>query len=421
MELLSVEFLSALAAIVVIDLVLAGDNAIVIALAARGLPAHLRKPAIVWGTLGAIVVRTAMTLVVVWLLKVPGLLAIGGSLLIYIAWKLVIDNDSGDGHKLGGGTTFFAAMKTIVVADALMGLDNVLAVAGAAQGSFVLVVCGLLISIPIVIWGSQLILKLVERHPVIVYIGAGVLAWTAVKMIVSEPLLHDFLAAYPAVAWAAYLLVIGGVVGAGFLVNHAEVRARVVAHLVEDFATPAHATVAVRTTTGGSAMSNVLLPVDGSPNSLRAVRHVVNQYMNDRGLEVHLLHVRTPLSQHVARFLSRGSRMRFHREEADKALAPARAMLTRFGVPFAEHVELGAKAETITRTAQRLGAGQIVMGTARKNSFTRLIEDSVTNRVLELTQVPVQVVAGDSVSQLERFGIPVGIAAVVMLVLAAVD
>src|SRR5215218_7057708 len=123
MEVFSAEFLSALAAIVVIDLVLAGDNAIVIALAARGLPVHLRKSAIVWGTVGAIVVRTAMTLVVVWLLKVPGLLAVGGALLVWIAWKLVIDNDSEDAHLLGGSTAFWGTMKTIVVADALMGRD----------------------------------------------------------------------------------------------------------------------------------------------------------------------------------------------------------------------------------------------------------------------------------------------------------
>src|SRR6476661_9566289 len=153
MELLSTEFLSALLAIIVIDLVLAGDNAIVIALAARGLPAHLRKSAIIWGTVGAIVVRTAMTLVVVWLLKIPGLLAVGGSLLVYIAWKLVIENDNEEGHKIGGGTTFLGAMKTIVVADALMGLDNVLAVAGAAHGDFSLVVIGLLVSVPIVVFG----------------------------------------------------------------------------------------------------------------------------------------------------------------------------------------------------------------------------------------------------------------------------
>ena len=421
MELLSTEFLSALAAIIVIDLVLAGDNAIVIALAARGLPVHLRKPAIMWGTLGAIVVRTAMTLVVVWLLRIPGLLAVGGSLLVWIAWKLVIDNDSGDAHKLGGGTTFWGAMKTIVVADALMGLDNVLAVAGAAQGSFVLVVMGLVISIPIVIWGSQLILKFVERYPVIVYVGAGVLAWTAVKMVTSEPLLQDVLAEFPVIAWAAYALVVGGIVVGGFLVNHAEVRARIAGHLVDLSGTPEVQSIPTGFSKGGVAMSKVLIPVDGSTNALRAVRHVVTQFMSNHQLDVHLLHVRTPLSQHVARFLSRGTRASFHRDEADKALSAAREMLKRFGIPHSEHVELGDKAETITRVAHDIGAAEIVMGTARKNSFTRLVEDSVTNRVLELTEVPVQVVAGEAVSKLERFGVPAGIAAALALLFVAAE
>jgi YjbE family integral membrane protein len=420
MELFSAEFLSALAAIVVIDLVLAGDNAIVIALAARGLPTHLRKPAIVWGTVGAIVVRTAMTLVVVWLLRIPGLLAVGGALLVWIAYKLVIDNDNADAHKLRGGTTFWAAMKTIVVADALMGLDNVLAVAGASQGSFVLVVAGLLISIPIVIWGSQLILKLVERYSVIVYIGGGVLAWTAVKMVTSEPLLQNVLANYPVIVWTAYALVIGAVVGGGFLVNHAEMRKRIAQHLIELSTTPAKQVRRAGISSGGVVMSKVLLPIDGSTNSLRAARHVVNQFMNQR-VEVHLLHVRTPLSQHVARFLSRGTRAAFHVAEAEKALAPARELLQRFGVPCTEHVELGAKAEAITRLAQELGAAQIVMGTARKNSLTRLVEDSVTNRVLELTQVPVEIVAGEAVSKLERFGLPAGIAAALALLFVAAD
>jgi nucleotide-binding universal stress UspA family protein len=168
-------------------------------------------------------------------------------------------------------------------------------------------------------------------------------------------------------------------------------------------------------------MSRVLLPFDGSPSALNAVRHVVNQYMRDHDLEVHLLHVRTPLTQHAARFLSRNTRAGFHRDEADKALAPGREMLKRFGVPFSEHVELGRRAETITRAAARLKVAQIVMGTTRKNSLTRLIEDSVTNRVLELTQVPVQLVAGESASKLERFGLPAGIAAALALVVIAVD
>ena len=219
MDFFSVEFLSALLAIVVIDLVLAGDNAIVIALAARSLPAALRKKAIIWGTLGAIVVRAAMTLVVVWLLMVPGLRFLGGLALIWIAYQLLAaKHDEGSAHGKPADN-FRSAMKTIIAADALMGLDNVLAVAGAAKGSFLLVVLGLLISIPIVVWGSTLILKWVDRFPVIVYIGAGVLAWTAAQMVLHEPMLMPYLQDRGPLKVTVYLLVILGVLLAGLLVG----------------------------------------------------------------------------------------------------------------------------------------------------------------------------------------------------------
>jgi len=421
MELFSTEFLSALMAIVVIDLVLAGDNAIVIALAARNLPPQLRTKAIVWGTFGAIAVRTAMTLVVVWLLKVPGLLFLGGTVLVWIAYKLLASNNGGEHHKVDAAAGFWSAMRTIVVADALMGLDNVLAVAGAAQGSFLLVVLGLLISIPIVIWGSQLILKWVERFSVIVYAGAGVLAWTAVKMMASEPLVEAWIAQHPPVAWVAYTAVIGGVLSSGFMANHGKARARVASHLVEITVTPVPATAGTGITNGGNAMVKVLIPVDGSANSLKAVQHVVNRFIENHLMEVHLLHVRTPLTQNAARFISKRNRASWHREEADKALASSRGMLEKFGIPHAAHVELGDRAETIDRVAQRLRVNQIVMGTARKNSLTRLVEDSVTNRVLELVQVPVEVVAGEAISAIERIGVPAGLGAALALLIAAAD
>jgi len=218
MEIFSPEFFSALAAIIVIDLVLAGDNAIVIALAARGVPKHLQRKAILWGTVGAIVVRTSMTVVVVWLLKIPGLLLIGGLMLIWIAYRLLAA-DSGEDPNVSPASNFWGAMKTIVVADAVMGLDNVLAVAGAAHGNFLLVVLGLLISIPIVIWGSTLILHWVERFPSIIYIGSAVLAWTAAKMVLSEPLVKAYFETHSALQWAVYGLVIGGVLGLGYMRN----------------------------------------------------------------------------------------------------------------------------------------------------------------------------------------------------------
>ncbi len=219
MELFSPEFFSALLAIIVIDLVLAGDNAIVIAMAARNLPAHLQKKAILWGAIGAIAVRSAMTLVVVYLLKIPGLMLIGGLLLVWIAYRLLSPSQGKDEHGQAS-TTFWGAMKTIVIADAIMGLDNVLAVTGASHGSYVLVVLGLLISIPIVIWGSTQILKLVERFPSVIYLGAGVLAWTAAKMITSEPMSKDWLASqHSAMEYVIQVVVVFGVLISGYIAS----------------------------------------------------------------------------------------------------------------------------------------------------------------------------------------------------------
>ena len=209
----SPEFLSALLAIVVIDLVLAGDNAIVIALAARNLPKPLQRRAVLWGTVGAVVVRASLTVGVLWLLQIPGLMLAGGALLMWIAYRLLTGDDGGREHDLAPAMSFWAAMRTIVIADAVMGLDNVLAVAGAAHGSMLLVVLGLLISIPIVVWGSTLILHWIERFPSILYIGGAVLAWTAAKMIVGEPMVEAELAARPGFVTSIYVAVIGGVLG----------------------------------------------------------------------------------------------------------------------------------------------------------------------------------------------------------------
>jgi YjbE family integral membrane protein len=216
MEVFSTGFLPALAAIIIIDLVLAGDNAIVIALAARNLPAHLRTRAIVWGTVGAIVVRTVLTLAVVWLLKVPGLMLAGGLMLLWIAYRL-LTQQGGDGTHVSPASSFIGAMQTIIVADAVMGLDNVLAVAGAASGNWVLVVCGLLISVPIVIWGSTLILKWIERYPSIVYVGGAVLAWTAAKMTIGEPFVEEWLG--NRVTWPIFAAFILGTLGLALLTN----------------------------------------------------------------------------------------------------------------------------------------------------------------------------------------------------------
>ncbi|GAA1373797.1 MULTISPECIES: TerC family protein [Peribacillus] len=211
MDFLSGEFISGLLAIIMIDLVLAGDNAILIGLAARKLPKEQQKKVIIWGAVGAIVIRIIATLLVVWLLEVPGLHLIGGLLLVWIAYKLLIDEEE---HDVKPADSMWAAIKTIIIADALMGLDNVLAVAGASHGNFTLVVIGLLVSIPVVMYGSTLILKLIERFPFIIIIGAGILGWTAAKMIVAEPFMHDYFA-NPFIKYGFEAIVVIGILFAG--------------------------------------------------------------------------------------------------------------------------------------------------------------------------------------------------------------
>ena len=177
------QFLSALLAIVVIDLVLAGDNAIVIALAARGLPAHLQRRAIVWGAVGAIAVRSLMTVVVVWLLNIPGLLLAGGVLLLWIAYRLLVPEAQSTRNEDTRATTFWGAMRTIVIADAVMGLDNVLAVAGAAREHPGILVVGLVFAVALMGIAANLIARYIERYRWIAWVGLLVILYVAGKMI----------------------------------------------------------------------------------------------------------------------------------------------------------------------------------------------------------------------------------------------
>jgi YjbE family integral membrane protein len=418
-EMLSGEFLSALLAIVIIDLVLAGDNAIVIALAARRVPQHLQRRAIAWGTAGAIIVRSALTGIVVWLLNVPGLLLVGGLLLVWIAYRLLVPEKEKTGVASSDVSTFWPAIRTVVVADTVMGLDNVLGVAGAAHGSYLLVVCGLLVSVPIVIWGSTLLLQFVERYPSFVYLGSAVLAWTAVKMMVAEPFLGEFITANRFVVVLLYILVVPSVLWAGFARNHRSLESRIHARLAAFADRGLGAPKAPAADQVEGAMLKVLVPVDDSPNAQRAVRHVANEFHKNVALEVHLLNVQRPLSKHVASFVSKGIRDDFHRQQADKALQPARQTLDNLAVPYVVHTEVGHKARVIAAMASCLHCDHIVMSTARKNSLTRMLEDSTTNKVLELTDVPVELIAGDAVSKVERYGIPAAIGGALALLLFA--
>lgn len=213
MDMLSTpDFWIGLMKIIWINIILSGDNAVVIALAARSLPPDQQKKAIFWGSAAAVILRIVLTVVAVKLLALSYLQIIGGVLLLWIGVQLLSsDEDGEDGHKTSGG--LMAAVRTILIADLVMSLDNVIAVAAAAKGSTTLLVIGLAISIPLVIFGSTLMIKLMDRFPIIVTLGAALIGWVGGETIVNDLALKDVVASFPALhylaAAAGALLVVG--------------------------------------------------------------------------------------------------------------------------------------------------------------------------------------------------------------------
>jgi YjbE family integral membrane protein len=185
-------FWIAVAQIIMIDILLGGDNAVVIALACRNLPEAQRRLGILWGTFGAILLRVILIFFAVTLLQFPYLRLVGGALLIWIGVKLLVPEGDGEHGDLQGGSTLMSAIKTIIVADFVMSLDNVIAIAGAAQRTeggqqMFLVIFGLLVSIPIIVWGSTIVLKLIDRYPIVVTVGGGLLGYIAGDLMVKDP------------------------------------------------------------------------------------------------------------------------------------------------------------------------------------------------------------------------------------------
>jgi len=197
-EFLTAHFWVAVGQIIMIDILLGGDNAVVIALACRKLPEHQRFKGILWGTAGAIVLRVVLIAFALTLLQVPFLKLVGAALLLWIGVKLLAPQDE-DGHSsIEGSDKLWAAVKTVIVADLVMSVDNVIAIAGAATGAgethqLPLVIFGLLVSIPIIVWGSQLVLKLMDRFPMIITVGGMLLGWIAGTMAHSDPGLTNFI------------------------------------------------------------------------------------------------------------------------------------------------------------------------------------------------------------------------------------
>lgn len=224
MEVTSPQFWIALLQIIAIDILLGGDNAVVIALACRRLTPRLRNRGIFWGVFGAIALRVALIFFAITLLRIPYLKIVGALLLIWIGVKLLLPEDGA--HEISASDHLLGAIKTIIIADAVMSLDNVIAIAGAAKDSMILIVLGLLISVPIIVWGSKIVLVLMERYPVIITAGGALLGWIAGSMLVSDVAVHDWVTAN--VPWLVHVAPVAGallVIGIGKLVARRMARA----------------------------------------------------------------------------------------------------------------------------------------------------------------------------------------------------
>lgn len=215
---------SIVAQVILIDLALGGDNSIVIGMAAKNLPSHLQKRAIIYGTIGAIVLRFTLAFIVSWLFHIPFLKTVGGILLIGIGIKLVGARNEEEDVKVEAKDSLWAAVRTIILADALMSLDNVLGIVGVTGNHWGLLIFGMLISVPIIIFGSTIVVKVMNKFPILMYIGGAILGWAAGGMLATDHYLAEyvsFIAAYPSEVKAALLVV---TLAGGFIWKHVHNR-----------------------------------------------------------------------------------------------------------------------------------------------------------------------------------------------------
>jgi YjbE family integral membrane protein len=390
------EFWVAVGQIIMIDILLGGDNAVVIALACRKLPPKQRTQGILWGTAGAIVLRIVLIFFALTLLAIPFLKIVGALLLVWIGIKLLVP-EHGEGHaNIEGSDRLWGAVKTVIIADFVMSLDNVIAIAGAAetagggQHSMALVIFGVLVSIPIIVWGSQLVIKLMDRFPLIITLGGMLLGWIAGTMIVTDPALvnPDIVKQMPKLEATDFVRWGAGAAGALFVLMMGKWLAS--RQEPEPQAAPEAAAVA-----SPGALRRLLLAVDGSEPSAGVVRQALalcRQIPGPPALELHLVNVQRPLTGDVSRFITAESAQDYYKDRSEQALAPARSQLAAAGVAFTEHALEGDPGTTIAETARTLGCDLIVMGARGLTSNTAVLLGSVAQSTIENAAIPVLVV-----------------------------
>jgi YjbE family integral membrane protein len=227
------QFWDGLLKIVVVNILLSGDNAVVIALACRSLPDKYRNTAVIAGSAGAVLIRVLFCVIIAWLMAIPAIKLIGGVLLLWIGVKLMVPEDDHNGDNVKSSANLWGAVQTIIIADVVMSLDNVIAIVAAARNDIVLIVIGLVMSVPLIIFGSQLLMKVLNRFPALVWAGAGLLGWLAGEIMAGDPLVHHWVEEHGG-RWGetiAGLIGIAFVVGTGFYLAR---RAAAKPHAMED-------------------------------------------------------------------------------------------------------------------------------------------------------------------------------------------
>lgn len=373
MSLGSPEFWVALMQIIGVNIVLSGDNAVVIALAARSLPPEQQKKAVAWGSGAAVVMRIVLTIVAVKLLTLPYLKLVGAALLLWIALQLLLPEEEGEGEAHAAGN-LAAAVKTILIADLVMSLDNVIAVAAAAKGSMTLLIVGLAISIPLVVFASTLLLNLMGRFPIIITLGAALLGWVAGEMAISDPAVKEWVDAN--MAFLHWLAPAAGAVGVVLV-------GKWIASRKEREAAQRSVAAELQAAPGASAQARWLLAVDGSDISLRATQKAMQLHQQAATKpELHLVNVQASLPGDASAFVEKGAQQQYHREQGDAAVAQARRLLDGAGVPYVLHELVGDPAEVITALFGQLHCDQVILGT-RGSGAAAALRGSVAQRTID--------------------------------------
>ena len=374
--------------VVLVNVLLSGDNAVVIALAARSLPPHQQKQAIIWGSVAAIVLRVVLTIVAVEMLKLPYLKLIGSIALFWVAIQLLVpEGDGDDGFETSN--SLFVAIRTILIADLVMSLDNVIGVAAAAKGDDVLVFIGLAISIPLIIFGSTVFVKLMDRFPVIITGGAALLGWVAGEMLITDPSIVNWIAtnwswmeihlplmgevSWAQIAGALFVLAVGKIMTAraekGEIVAEGEVEA------------PGD---------GREVGRKVLLLVDGSDCALRAAEYVARANESyKKAPEMHLLNVQRPFPGTVG---GHAGAEKLHEDEGLKALSAVRKVLDDAKVSYSHHVGVGEPVDVVANFVRDQGIYSVIMGSHGAGAAANLLLGSFASKVLSAVNVPVVLV-----------------------------